>query len=42
MRCVAIIWDLTHARVKQDTQAMETPARVSHMSLISFVWYACF
>ena len=31
------MWDLTHAHVKLDTQAMETPALVSRLSLISFV-----
>ena len=29
MRCVAILLDRTHARVKQDSQAMEKPAPVS-------------
>ena len=36
MRCVAIMWDLTHAHVKQDTQAMETPALVRKSLLCSF------
>lgn len=26
MRCVVILWDLTRANVKQDSQEMETPA----------------
>ena len=29
MQCVAILLDRTHARVKQDSQAMEKPAPVS-------------
>ena len=31
MQCVAILWDLTRAHVKQDTQAMERNALVSSM-----------
>ena len=33
MRCVVILWDLTHAHAKQDSQEMETPALVSRLSL---------
>ena len=29
MRCALIPWDFTYAPVKQDIQAMETPALVS-------------
>ena len=34
MRYVVILWDLTHAHAKQDSQEIETPALVSRLSLI--------
>ena len=36
MRCVAIMWDPTHAPVKQDSQAMDTHALVRRLSLYLF------
>ena len=31
MRCVVILRDVTHAHVKQDSQAMKTPALLSRL-----------
>ena len=41
IRCVVILWDLTYAHVKQDSQEMETPALVSRLSLIENVCLIC-
>ena len=37
MRCVVILWALTHAHVKQESQETETPALVSRLNLIENV-----
>ena len=38
MRCVAILWDPTHAPVKQDTQAMEGRAMVRFFVSFCFIF----
>ena len=38
MRCVAILWDHTHAPVKQDTQAMEGGAMVRFFVSFCFIF----
>ena len=38
MRCVVILWDVTHAHVKQDSQAMKTPALPSRL-IDTFVFW---